>query len=131
MTNKCIAIVALAACGRAGAPDQPRDVDASAVPVRMDAATASSADAAPLPAQTERLRIVSACAQPIWVAHSSNFTATQNVRLAAGEFHDYVIPAGGLASVRFWPKVGCDSAGHNCTIGDNGEGGGAPCGATG
>lgn len=132
-TNKCVAIIVVAACGRAGAPDQPRDVDASAVSVQSDGPpTSSPADAAPpLPTQTERLRIVNTCTQPIWVAHSSNVGATQNIKLATGEFHDYAIPAGGLASARFWPKVGCDASGHNCSIGDNGEGGGAPCGPNG
>jgi hypothetical protein len=88
-------------------------------------------DAAPLPPQTTRLRIVSRCAVPIWIAHSNNVAAVQNVELATGAYHDYDIPDGGLASARFWPKLGCDAGGHGCTIGDSGEGGGAPCGPTG
>jgi hypothetical protein len=48
-----------------------------------------------------------------------------------GGFHDYDIPAGGLASARFWPKLGCGDDGHGCLVGDSGEGGGAPCGAMG
>jgi hypothetical protein len=127
-TNKCVAIIAVAACGRASVAEQPRDVDAAAVQTSLDSSTGHPMDASSLPAQTERLRIVSMCAQPIWIAHSSNVGAPQNIRLQTGEFHDYSIPTGGLASARFWPKIGCDATGHNCSIGDNGEGGGAPCG---
>jgi hypothetical protein len=78
-----------------------------------------------------RLRISSNCAQPIWIAHSDNVPDAQNVMLARGQSHDYAIPAGGLPAVRFWPKTGCDAGGHACAIGDNGEGGGKPCGANG
>ncbi len=94
----------------------------------------SVTDATPvveLPPQTERLRIVSQCADPIWIAHSNNLSGEQNIRLDHGQFHDYAIPAGGLASARFWPKLGCGASGHNCRIGDSGEGGGAPCGPAG
>jgi hypothetical protein len=48
-----------------------------------------------------------------------------------GQSHDYNIPAGGVNAVRFWPKTGCDGSGHNCSIGDNGAGGGVPCPAGG
>src|SRR5574338_159839 len=51
-----------------------------------------------LPPQTERLRIVSQCADPIWSAHSDNLSGDQNIRLDHGQFHDYVIPASGLGS---------------------------------
>jgi len=80
---------------------------------------------------TTRLRITSNCAEPIWIAHSDNVPDAQNVRLAQGQSRDYQIPAGGLASARFWPKTGCDGSGHNCAMGDNGEGGGKPCPASG
>jgi hypothetical protein len=121
----------VSACGRATVNEQPRDVDAALVAPPSDGPKASPIDATPMPAQTERLRVVSMCEQPIWIAHSNNVGAAQNVRLAHGEYRDYAIPAGGLASARFWPKVGCDTNGRNCSIGDNGEGGGAPCGAGG
>lgn len=78
-----------------------------------------------------RLRITSNCTQPIWIAHSDNVPDTQNVRLDRGQSREYQIPAGGLSAVRFWPKTGCDGAGHGCAIGDSGEGGGKPCPATG
>jgi hypothetical protein len=74
---------------------------------------------------------VSNCAQPIWIAHSDNLAADQNTMLAQYAFVDYDIPAAGLASVRLWPKLGCDATGHACSVGDNGEGGGTPCGPTG
>jgi hypothetical protein len=86
---------------------------------------------APTPAPSTRLRIVSNCAQPIWIAHSDNQSDPQNIALARGQSHDYQIPAGGLAAVRFWPKIGCDLGGHNCAIGDNGQGGGVPCPSSG
>lgn len=78
-----------------------------------------------------RLRITSQCSEPIWIAHSDNVGDPQNVRLTKGQSYDYKIPDAGLASTRFWPKTGCDGAGHNCRMGDSGEGGGKPCPATG
>ncbi len=135
-TNKWVAVVVVSACGRATVPDQARDIDASMVTAPSDGALGdapgvSTPDAGALPPQTERLRIVSRCVKPIWLSHSDNFSAPQNIRLATGEFHDYAIPTGGIGSVRFWPKLGCDANGHNCAIGDTGEGGGVPCGPTG
>jgi hypothetical protein len=89
--------------------------------------------AAPIPGgvPSTRLRITSHCAQPIWIAHSDNVSDPQNIRLVLNQSHDYNIPDAGLASTRFWPKTGCDASGHNCVIGDSGEGGGKPCPATG
>ena len=51
--------------------------------------------------------------------YSDNLSAPQNIRLAAGEFHDYAIPAGGIGSVRFWPKLGCDGNGRSAYSYDN------------
>jgi hypothetical protein len=96
------------ACGVAGMPSTPSTPSAPSAPAT-------------------RLRITSHCAEPIWIAHSDNVPGAQNVRLAHGQSHDYAIPSGGLAAVRFWPKQGCDSSGHACTVGDSGEGGGKPC----
>jgi hypothetical protein len=78
----------------------------------------------PLPT---RLRITNQCTQPIWVAHSDNVPDAQNVQLGHGQSRDIPIPDGGLSATRVWPKVGCDAAGHNCTIGDSV----APCPAGG
>src|SRR5581483_7819861 len=85
----------------------------------------------PSTAPPTRLRITSHCADPIWIAHSDNVGDPQNVQLASGQSYDYQIPSGGLASARFWPKIGCDATGHHCAIGDNGQGGGQPCPANG
>lgn len=99
-----------------------------------DAPAAPAADAAPADApgpQPTRLRLRNGCAEPIWIAHSDNVPDAQNIRLAPGESHDVAVPEAGLASARFWPKLGCDAAGHGCVVGDTGEGGGAPCPAAG
>ncbi len=126
-----IAVALMSYLGGCGEPAAPGAIDAidAALPA-VDAAP-PAIDAAPLPPQTARLRIVSRCAEPIWIAHSDNVPNDQNVALAPGGFHDYDIPGTGLASARFWPKLGCAPDGHGCRIGDSGEGGGAPCGAGG
>src|SRR5438128_1657482 len=107
-TNKLLVVVALVAevgCGRAGSPDRDAGAGADAEVAPIDADIADI-DAMSLPPQTSRLRIISACAEPIWIAHSNHLTGEQNVRLATGEYHDYAIPPAGLGSVRFWPKRG-------------------------
>ena len=121
MLRRACLLVVLAAC------DHPR----ASVDAPSSTAIDAAIDAAPLPPQVTRLRVVSRCAQPIWIAHSTNVASDQNVKLATGAYHDYDIPAAGLASARFWPKLGCDATGHACSVGDNGEGGGAPCGSHG
>ncbi|MGZ3448278.1 MAG: RICIN domain-containing protein [Polyangiales bacterium] len=78
-----------------------------------------------------RLRVTNHCAQPLWIAHSDNVPDPQNQRLENGQSVDFHIPDGGLSATRFWPKTGCDGGGHNCAIGDSGEGGGKPCPASG
>lgn len=104
------------------------DDGATSPPPSPPADAAPETPPGPLPT---RLRITNRCAEPIWIAHSDNVADPQNVRLAEGESRDYAIPDAGLASTRFWPKTGCDASGHACTIGDNGEGGGKPCPASG
>src|SRR5262249_47898144 len=125
-------VLAACACGH---PERPANADANAnadasadAHANADAPTATP-DASTPPAT--RLRITNRCSQPIWIAHSDHLADPQNTRLAIGESHDYAIPDSGLATARFWPKVGCDAGGHACTIGDNGEGGGRPCPASG
>jgi hypothetical protein len=128
--NKLILVVSmLVSCGRAEV--MQKDGGDADTPVVDGSSDDDSIDALSLPPQTTRLRIISACTQPIWIAHSNNVPAPQNTRLDAGDYLDYAIPAAGLASARFWPKLGCDANGRNCKIGDNGEGGGAPCGVSG
>ena len=92
---------------------------------------APAIDGPPAPPHTTRMRISSRCTMPIWIAHSDNVGDPQNIELQTGEYHDYAIPDAGLASTRFWPKLGCDAGGHACKSGDTGDGGGRPCGATG
>ncbi len=128
MTTKVFALVILTAC-HPGSPT-PGEHDA-AVDAAIEPAIDAAVDASPWPAQTTRLRIGNRCAEPIWIAHSDNVPFEQNPRLAPGAYHDYAIADGGLASARFWPKLGCDASGHACRVGDTGEGGGAPCGPTG
>ena len=127
-TNKWIVVFAVSACSHAFVltEDGGSDAEEAATPPGD-----APIDAKVLPPQTSRLRVINGCTQPIWIAHANNLPGEQNVPLATGDYHDYAIPAGGLPSVRFWPKLGCDASGHNCRIGDNGEGGGAPCGAMG
>ena len=127
-----IGLLFAAACACSSENAQPIDAAAMADAPAIDAPARDAAtDAAPAPPQTTRLRITSHCAMPIWIAHTDNVGDLQNVRLQSGEFHDYAIPDAGLASTRFWPKLGCDAGGHACAIGDNGEGGGQPCPAAG
>lgn len=117
-------LLAAAACGGpTAAPDAGDLIPPDAAPPRVDAA--------PLPPQPTRLRIVNRCPERIWIAQSDNVPGAPNVPLAPGAFHDYAIPEAGLAAARFWPKLGCDESGHACAIGDTGEGGGAPCGPDG
>jgi hypothetical protein len=100
------------ACGSAP-PSTPGPVDAAAPDVPPDAA--------PLPPQTTRLRIVNRCDAPIWISHSDNVVDDADVALAPGALRDYDIPDAGLPSARFWPRVGCDATGHGCDTGDVGQ----------
>lgn len=48
-----------------------------------------------------------------------NFPGPALIHLAKDASIDYQIPAEGLASTRFWPKLGCDKDGNNCKIGQS------------
>jgi len=74
----------------------------------------------------ERLTIANGCqTSPLWIAHLSADQVgpdPQDVKISAGEsarFHTSH-GSGGLSATRFWPKMGCDEAGNNCSIGDSG-----------
>lgn len=69
--------------------------------------------------QPTRLRITNNCYFPIWIQHSNNINDPQNIRLNYSRYHDYNIPDNGVASTMFWPKIGCDSNGNNCEIGQS------------
>ena len=74
-------------------------------------------------ARAPRLRITNGCAKdPLWLANFA-FQApyfTQDLKLPAGETHEFDIPDEGLAATRFWAKWGCDKTGSSCTIGQSG-----------
>lgn len=82
-----------------------------------------SADAGPAPA---RLRVTNKCEVPIWI-QQQGFPTDALVMLDKDKSHEYQIPAAGLASTRFWPKILCDKDGNNCAIGQSS----APCPAKG
>ena len=142
--SSAAAFLLASACG-AGQVSQPGDgADASVPPDPADADVGGPIDAKPpgppdantgpidaSPPLESRLRVTNRCSEPIWIAHSDNFVQPQNIRLGPGELHDYDVPEAGIGSVRLWPKTGCDGSGHNCRIGDTGEGGGIPCGPNG
>src|SRR5206468_400826 len=97
-------IFAVAACDHR--TSRGSAIDASSTSSTMNDGAALDAPQSP---PTTRLRITNHCAQPIWIAHSDNVPDAQNVELAHGASHDYAIPDAGVASVRFWPKTGCDA----------------------
>jgi hypothetical protein len=69
---------------------------------------------------TERLTVVNGCNnEPIWIASSSNVPGQRSLKLGPGQRHTYDIPQD-LHSTRFWPKLGCNSEGQECKIGDSG-----------
>lgn len=77
-----------------------------------------------------RLQVVNSCGYDIWIEES--FAAGSGkpdvLRLLKdGTATSYDTPAEGLASTRFWAKVGCDASGANCKIGQSSP----PCPAKG
>ena len=80
-----------------------------------------------------RLRVTNGCKKdPLWLANFA-FQAPffkQDIKLPAGESHDFAIPDEGLAATRFWAKWGCDEIGGNCKVGQSG-GPGESCNAVG
>lgn len=93
----------------------------------MNKVGGSGGSGGPADPANRTLTIRNNCAQPIWVAHSSNVNVPQNVKLPTGASFVYDVPVGGIAATRFWPKTGCNESGLNCTIGDSV----APCPAGG
>jgi len=70
-----------------------------------------------------RLRIVNGCdREPLWVAHIAAGIVgpdPQDVRIEPLAHYDFSTPDN-LVATRYWPKMGCNDAGGNCTIGDSG-----------
>jgi len=114
-----VAVLAVAACHHDCSPS-PADAGAS-----LDVAHSQppSDDAGPAPA---RLRVTNKCEVDIWV-QQQGFPTDPLVKLAKDASHEYQIPAAGLASTRFWPKILCDKDGNNCAIGQSSP----PCPAKG
>jgi len=78
--------------------------------------------------QTERLRMTNGCDYTIWIQQEEMPATTASVvEIASGSSYDYVIPAAGQPSTRFWVKKGCDADGQNCAWGQNSD----PCPAAG
>ncbi len=83
----------------------------------------AGADSDPSSASRVRLRIKNGCSKDaMWIANFAFQTAyfPQDLKLAAGESHDFAIPDAGLAATRFWAKWGCDDSGGGCAIGSSG-----------
>jgi len=76
-------------------------------------------------AQPRRLRIVNGCeSQPLWVAHISGAAGTagpdpQDTKIEPLQHRDFQT-SDNLKAMRYWPKMGCDTQGGNCAIGDSG-----------
>jgi len=70
-----------------------------------------------------RLRITNGCkSDDLWLANFAFQSPAfeQDLKLGAGETHEFQIPDEGLAATRFWAKWGCDTSGSNCAIGQSG-----------
>jgi hypothetical protein len=78
-----------------------------------------------------RLKITNGCGNaPIWIAQQAKYMPEQQNRmLLPGQSHDFAT-VDGVASARYWPKMGCDAYGNNCQLGDSG-GPGQGCSAGG
>lgn len=125
-----ILAVLLAACSHDCNPSENTDAsydvydggtDGDNVDADVPAGVPSKHAAAPA-----RLRVTNKCEVPVWI-QQQGFPTDPLLKLARNASHDYQIPAAGLASTRFWPKILCDKNGNNCAIGQSSP----PCPATG
>jgi len=70
-----------------------------------------------------RLIFVNKCAkEPLWIAHMAAGKVgpdPQDVKIEPGQSHAFSTPSQ-LSATRYWPKMGCDESGHNCSIGSSG-----------
>jgi len=77
------------------------------------------------PKSDNRLTVVNGCHEPLWIAHIEGGGLgpdAQDVKISPGgnsSFHTG-LHGGGLSATRFWPKLGCDAMGGNCSIGSSG-----------
>merc|ERR1712039_329749 len=73
-----------------------------------------------------RLVVVNGCnSGPIWLAHtvaSAVGPDPRDVKIAPGARASFQtgVGSGGLSATRYWAKMGCDSSGNKCSIGDSG-----------
>jgi beta-glucanase (GH16 family) len=73
-----------------------------------------------------RLKVINGCGQNMWIQYlngtGGGTLSNPNHTLLSGlnSSVQYDIPDIGIAGVRFWPSMGCDSTGNNCTIGASG-----------
>eukprot|EP00428_Durinskia_dybowskii_P017556 CAMPEP_0170226508 /NCGR_PEP_ID=MMETSP0116_2-20130129/12965_1 /TAXON_ID=400756 /ORGANISM="Durinskia baltica, Strain CSIRO CS-38" /LENGTH=446 /DNA_ID=CAMNT_0010477233 /DNA_START=143 /DNA_END=1483 /DNA_ORIENTATION=- len=74
-------------------------------------------------ADGRRLHIRNGCErESIWIAHMAAAQVgpdDQDVEIKPGGVRKFSTPTG-LASTRYWPKMGCDAKGDNCMLGDSG-----------
>jgi len=74
-------------------------------------------------AAPRRLIIVNKCdKEPLWIAHMAAGTVgpdPQDVKIEPGKSHAFSTPSH-LSATRYWPKMGCDESGQNCSIGSSG-----------
>jgi len=80
----------------------------------------------------QRLKITNGChTEPLWVAHMAQVSVgpdKQNIKLSPGDSHVFHTPVG-LSGTRYWAKMGCNTTGDQCEIGESG-GTGQSCNET-
>ncbi len=74
-------------------------------------------------AAENQLTIVNKCKMPVWIQQDGLPALKPVIEIPAGRSQAYPIAPKGIAATRFWPKLGCDSQGNNCAIGQSS----APC----
>lgn len=96
------------------------EADSSAQQARMRADELAEERPRSVP---RRLKIFNGCASaPIWIAHMATAAVgpdPQDVKIEPGGVYDFSTPSH-LMATRYWPKMGCDHSGHNCSIGSSG-----------
>lgn len=65
------------------------------------------------------LTVVNQCTKTVWMQQQNIDNAPSVVKLAPGKSHTYKIVKSGDPSTRVWPKLGCDSSGNDCTVGQS------------
>lgn len=72
---------------------------------------------------SKRLHITNGCgSEPLWIAHEGaggTGPDQQNVRIDPWMSYDFST-YGNLKATRYWPKMGCDAMGNDCSLGGSG-----------